>query len=344
MARDFVIAQPPRSPQLASYRRRLPRLHRRVRTGARAALSGRRGAARGGAHPRLSCGRRHAAACQTLSRPSIPISCSDLRIDASSLGRNRPLALSDRDDLGDEQRRAAARADRGSAAEDALVVAAAARGGSARACRPAARRSCWRSPQARRSAKPAAAGACRPQRFRSRRQSRGTDRLGHRARHRVSEGEAIMTAVSKPFPAATPSAILPVRMVRRAIARDGPRFPIGWSRSRRASFRPPCSGSRARPRSQAGSLKPSAIALFHDEYQAAADRSRSSPPMPPPVAEHLFPILLVIGLGVAVFGAGAAGHDRGDRDLRLSRRLADAWHVGGLLSAADRPGPGTAVA
>ena len=27
-----------------------------------------------------------------------------------------------------------------------------------------------------------------------------------------------MTAVSKPFPAATPSAILPVRMVRRAIA------------------------------------------------------------------------------------------------------------------------------
>ena len=40
--------------------RRLSRVHRRVRTGARASLSRGRGAARGRAHPRLSCRRRRA--------------------------------------------------------------------------------------------------------------------------------------------------------------------------------------------------------------------------------------------------------------------------------------------
>jgi len=103
-----------------------------------------------------------------------------------------------------------------------------------------------------------------------------------------------MTAVSKPFPAATPSAILPVRMVRRAIAALD-RIPY-WLIALAARIFPAAVFWQSGQTKVAGwHLKPSAIALFHDEYQlplidpeAAAYASA--------VAEHLFPILLVIGL------------------------------------------------
>ena len=58
-----------------------------------------------------------------------------------------------------------------------------------------------------------------------------------------------MTVLSKPFRAATPSAILPVRMVRRAIATlDRIPYLIGLA----ALFPAAVFCGRARPRSQAG--------------------------------------------------------------------------------------------
>ena len=67
----------------------------------------------------------------------------------------------------------------------------------------------------------------------------------------------------------------------------------------------------------------SAFELFRTDYHL---------PFIPPVpaayaattAEHLFPILLMLGLFTRFSAGGAARDDRGDRDLRLSRRLADA--------------------
>ena len=103
-----------------------------------------------------------------------------------------------------------------------------------------------------------------------------------------------MTAVSKPFPATTPSAILPVRMVQKAIAALDC-IPY-WLIALAARIFPAAVFWQSGQTKVAGwHLKPSAIALFQDEYQlplidpeAAAYASA--------VAEHLFPILLVIGL------------------------------------------------
>ena len=81
MAREFVMAHPPRSPLLLTYGDEFPDFIAAFEPARGAALSRRRGAARGGAHPRLSCGRRHAAACRSPSRPSIPMRC---RSSASS--------------------------------------------------------------------------------------------------------------------------------------------------------------------------------------------------------------------------------------------------------------------
>ena len=76
-----------------------------------------------------------------------------------------------------------------------------------------------------------------------------------------------------------------------------------------------------------------AVALFRDEYRL---------PLLDPVlaahaaayAEHLFPILLALGLATPIRRARAAGDDPGDRDLRLSRRVADASLLGGAVAAA----------
>ena len=60
-----------------------------------------------------------------------------------------------------------------------------------------------------------------------------------------------------------------------------------------------------------------AVALFADEYRV--------PLLPPDLAahcayaEHLFPILLVLGLLTRASALALLGHDRGHRDLRLSR-------------------------
>ncbi len=51
-------------------------------------------------------------------------------------------------------------------------------------------------------------------------------------------------------------------------------------------------------------------------------------------AEHLFPVLIVIGLATPLRRAFTADHDPGDRDFRLSVRLADPRHLGDLFFAA----------
>lgn len=103
-----------------------------------------------------------------------------------------------------------------------------------------------------------------------------------------------MTAISKPFPAATPSAVLPVRIARRTVATLD-RIPY-WLIAISARLFPAAVFWQSGQTKVAGlSLKPSAIALFENEYQLplidpviAAYASA--------VAEHLFPVLLVIGL------------------------------------------------
>lgn len=103
-----------------------------------------------------------------------------------------------------------------------------------------------------------------------------------------------MTALSKPFRATVTSAILPARIVQRLIAAMDriPYWPIALS----ARVFPAAVFWQSGQTKVAGfSLKPSAIALFENEYQLplidpviAAYASA--------VAEHLFPVLLVIGL------------------------------------------------
>ncbi len=103
-----------------------------------------------------------------------------------------------------------------------------------------------------------------------------------------------MTALGKRFPVATPLAILPVRMVQRAIAALD-RIPY-WLIAFAARIFPAAVFWQSGQTKVVGwHLKPSAIALFQNEYQlplidpeAAACASA--------VAEHLFPALLVIGL------------------------------------------------
>ena len=83
-------------------------------------------------------------------------------------------------------------------------------------------------------------------------------------------------------------------------------------------------------------LKPSAVALFQSEYRLPLIDPTLAAYMSA-TAEHLFPVLLVIGLPDADIGGGAPFHDGGDRDLRLPRRVANAWRVGHLFSSDSRP-------
>ena len=90
------------------------------------------------------------------------------------------------------------------------------------------------------------------------------------------------------------------------------------------------------------SITDSTYTLFAYEYRV---------PLIPPelaatlatVAEHLFPLLLVVGLATRVQRAGAVRHDHGHPDLRLSGRLADPSAVDHRASLSDRPGTGRAV-
>jgi hypothetical protein len=82
-------------------------------------------------------------------------------------------------------------------------------------------------------------------------------------------------------------------------------------------------------------LKPSAIALFANEYQlpiidptAAAYLSAFS--------EHLLPVLLVLGLATRFCRFRPVVHDGSDRNLRLFGRLANARRLGHVLSPAHR--------
>ena len=103
-----------------------------------------------------------------------------------------------------------------------------------------------------------------------------------------------MATMSKAFPATVASAILPVRMVRRVIAAMD-RIPC-WLIALSARIFPAAVFWQSGLTKVAGfSLKPSAIALFENEYQLPlidpAIAAYASA-----VAEHLFPVLLVIGL------------------------------------------------
>lgn len=102
-----------------------------------------------------------------------------------------------------------------------------------------------------------------------------------------------MTALDKPLQAAAPT-ILPVRIVQRTIAALE-RIPY-WPIALAARIFPAAVFWQSGQTKVAGfSLKPSAIALFEDEYrlplldpEIAATAAA--------IAEHLFPVLLVIGL------------------------------------------------
>ena len=103
-----------------------------------------------------------------------------------------------------------------------------------------------------------------------------------------------MTALSKPFRATVTSAILPARIVQRLIAAMD-RIPY-WPIALAARIFPAMVFWQSGQTKVAGfSLKPSAIALFENEYRLplidAGIAAHAAA-----VAEHLFPVLLVIGL------------------------------------------------
>ena len=85
-------------------------------------------------------------------------------------------------------------------------------------------------------------------------------------------------------------------------------------------------------------LKPSAIALFQNEYQL--------PLIDPTIAayvsafaEHFFPILLVIGLATRFSALALLFMTAVIEIFVYPGRLADPWRVGHLLSCRDRAGP-----
>jgi putative oxidoreductase len=103
-----------------------------------------------------------------------------------------------------------------------------------------------------------------------------------------------MTALGKPLHAAATPTILPVRMIQRAIAALDriPYWPIALSAR---VFPAAVFWQSGQTKVTGFSLKPSAIVLFEDEYRL--------PLIDPGVAataaalaEHLLPVLLVIGL------------------------------------------------
>jgi len=104
----------------------------------------------------------------------------------------------------------------------------------------------------------------------------------------------MMTAVSKPFRATTQSAILPARIVQRLIAAMD-RIPYWLIALSARSFPAALFWQSGQTKVAGFSLKPSAIALFENEYQLPLIDPEIAAYVSA-VAEHLFPVLLVIGL------------------------------------------------
>jgi putative oxidoreductase len=104
----------------------------------------------------------------------------------------------------------------------------------------------------------------------------------------------MMTAVSKPFRATTQSAILPARIVQRLIAAMD-RIPYWLIALSARSFPAALFWQSGQTKVAGFSLKPSAIALFENEYQLPLIYPEIAAYVSA-VAEHLFPVLLVIGL------------------------------------------------
>ena len=103
-----------------------------------------------------------------------------------------------------------------------------------------------------------------------------------------------MTAVSKPFRATAQSAILPARIVQRLIAAMD-RIPYWLIALSARSFPAALFWQSGQTKVAGFSLKPSAIALFENEYQLPLIYPEIAAYVSA-VAEHLFPVLLVIGL------------------------------------------------
>ena len=103
-----------------------------------------------------------------------------------------------------------------------------------------------------------------------------------------------MTAVSKPFRARAQSAILPARIVQRLIAAMD-RIPYWLIALSARSFPAALFWQSGQTKVAGFSLQPSAIALFENEYQLPLIDPEIAAYVSA-VAEHLFPVLLVIGL------------------------------------------------
>ena len=174
---------------------------------------------------------------------------------SAPLGRNRSLAVSDRHDLGDEQRRAGACAHRGLARRGRAGRPGRISTSKSAACRRAARPSCCAR---RRSA--ARRGGRRPRSP----TIRTFDLTGNLA-GLIGSGLARDIV---PQPSCQPHHdralarrcalrhLRPARIVQRIDRRAGSHSLLAASRSRRGSFRPRCSGNPARPRSRAGISSP----------------------------------------------------------------------------------------
>jgi putative oxidoreductase len=104
----------------------------------------------------------------------------------------------------------------------------------------------------------------------------------------------MMIAVTKPFRATTQSAILPARIVQRLIAAMD-RIPYWLIALSARSFPAALFWQSGQTKVAGFSLKPSAIALFENEYQLPLIYPEIAAYVSA-VAEHLFPVLLVIGL------------------------------------------------
>jgi putative oxidoreductase len=104
----------------------------------------------------------------------------------------------------------------------------------------------------------------------------------------------MMTAVSKPSRATAQSAILPARIVQRLIAVMD-RIPYWLIALSARSFPAALFWQSGQTKVAGFSLKPSAIALFENEYQLPLIDPEIGAYVSA-VAEHLFPVLLVIGL------------------------------------------------